>query len=244
MPTNSPGPVSPKTISVPLTVAADAATSDTALGVHNFCQTKIENLQQAQGGYEQVCRLNVAMNDALGMSVLQALRRLDGEFENFLGGQRLVLEPLLESLSFQQFHHNKGPALVFAYIVHSRDIGVVQTRSRPRLLQETIQQNGRVGLVVSQKFQGYVPAKTPVLSLIDHAHAASAQRFQYLVMRNKLSGREEFRGFSWQRVGAFHRHFASRELGIAKCIAIKIEQMETNPVLDLGFPDIVQPRAS
>ena len=90
--------------------------------------------------HKQVCRLDVTVDDALGVSRSQGRRGLLGKRDH-LGGRQAVStgfgEILLQRDAAQQFHHQVWPPILFPGVVNRADVGMVQRGRRTRLAQET-----------------------------------------------------------------------------------------------------------
>ena len=85
-------------------------------------------------GQEDIARLNVAMNDAVSMSCLQASEDLSSKVKqpqylqrSFSRGFRV--DQLLDGLTFEQRHHDERLALVLPEFINGTDVGMLQLRS-------------------------------------------------------------------------------------------------------------------
>ena len=65
----------------------------------DLCQSEIENLCLPASGYEDVCGLDVSMDDALGMSRVESVGNLDAQFQHRFDLQRLARDPVPERLA-------------------------------------------------------------------------------------------------------------------------------------------------
>ncbi len=54
----------------------------------DFGQAEIENLRVAAKGHEDVCRLDIAMNDALGVSRVEGVGNLNSQIQHRVRRQR------------------------------------------------------------------------------------------------------------------------------------------------------------
>jgi hypothetical protein len=75
---------------------------------------------------------------------------------------------------------------VLVNFVDGADVRVVQGRSGLGFALETGQRLRVFGDFIGQEFQGHEAAQLEVLSLIDHAHAATAELFDRSVVRDSL----------------------------------------------------------
>ena len=80
---------------------------------------------------EDVRRLDVAMDDALLMRVLDGLANLDEQVEPFLGGEIVLVAVIGDADAAHQFHHEVRPARFGrARIQHLGDVGMIHHRQR------------------------------------------------------------------------------------------------------------------
>ena len=95
-------------------------------GAQDLGEAKIEDLGLAALGDEDVRRLDVAVDDALGVSGIERVSDLGGRiFEQFVcaeAGRRAVLE----GLTFEQLHGNEGWPSLLANVVDGADIGMIE----------------------------------------------------------------------------------------------------------------------
>ena len=108
-----------------------------------------------------------------------------GEIERLIDGQRTLKDLLQQRLALVEGHRDKDlPAIDLADFVNGADIGVVERRRRPRLLDETL-----LGILVGreirqQKLQHDRAIEIEVDGLVDRAHASLAELFGDLEVRN------------------------------------------------------------
>src|SRR5207253_11037321 len=81
----------------------------------HFSKAEIENFGVSAIGHEKICRLNVAMDDALGMGGFESVGDLDTDVEEALKFEWAAKEQLLECLPFQVLHNNEGPSEISAH---------------------------------------------------------------------------------------------------------------------------------
>ena len=146
--------------------------------------------------------LQVTVNDAPLVSVMDGSRRLGDELGRLTGGRPTVGRALGQAAARDVFHAEKGLPLMFAYFVDRHNAWMVEAGGRFRFLSEA-----------PHIFQGREPAgqnhlqrdeavEWDVSSLVHDAHAASAQLFQDLVAGNLDLGRgplQRPRCIGWRR---------------------------------------------
>jgi len=59
---------------------------------------------------KNIGRFQVAMDDANSVGGVQSVSNLDGDVKNLSAGQWLTCDEVLESLTFQELHHDEGMA--------------------------------------------------------------------------------------------------------------------------------------
>ena len=78
------------------------------------------------GGKKNISRLDVAMNDSLGMGSHQSVRNMNRNVEQWFQFQRLASDPLLQAFPFQLFHHDEGMTVVIINLINGADVGMIQ----------------------------------------------------------------------------------------------------------------------
>ena len=112
------------------------------------------------------------MNDSRGVRFGKSIRNLVGELEKLLVRQRLSAKHLSERLSLYVLHGDVASTFMFADVVNSDDVRVVERGSCVGFLLETPQAFRIQGKILSQDFDGHIPAELEVLSSIDLSHSA------------------------------------------------------------------------
>ena len=102
--------------------------------------------------------------------------------------QRTPSDPLPQRHAIQKLHGDEGSPVVLADFVNRADVGMVQRRRRPRLAPKALQRQRFARRIFGQELQRHQTAERRVLRLVDHAHAARAQRPQHAIVRDGLAG--------------------------------------------------------
>ena len=138
-------------------------------------------------GDEDVCGLDVAVNNAFGVGRVEGVGDFDGQLEQSVGVERAPSDGVLEGQAVQKLHGNKGLAVVLVNFINRADIGMVQGGCRLSFALETGQGLGIFGYFVGQEFQGYEAAKLDVFGFVDDAHAATTELFNHSIVRDSLA---------------------------------------------------------
>ncbi len=138
---------------------------------------------------QNVRGLNVAMNQAVPVGIIQPLTKLRNDLE--LAGQRHgrpAGNRFLEALALDELHGDERLARGLAEIelVNGDDIGMFQAAARARLFGETLQQLRIREQIGIESLERHDAANAWVASLINCAHATLAQLLQDLELPELL----------------------------------------------------------
>src|SRR5579872_5344931 len=84
-------------------------------------------------GDEDVCGLDVSVDDAFGVRSVERVSDLDSQRHHCFNLQRLARNAVLQGKSVQKLHRNEGLAIMFADVINGADVGVAQSRNSLRL---------------------------------------------------------------------------------------------------------------
>ena len=88
---------------------------------------------------QDVLGLDVAVDDAALVGVLQRLGRLAGELERVVDGELLLpVEPVAQRLALDERHDVVEQAVGLARVVEAEDVGVLEVGGDPDLAQEPV----------------------------------------------------------------------------------------------------------
>jgi hypothetical protein len=93
-----------------------------------FRESKIQHLHLSSRRDDDVLRLDVAMDDAGGVSLFKRLRRLHANVHHLGGRQRTLRDPLGQTLAVDVWHDDEDAVVFFADLVDRADVGMVQRR--------------------------------------------------------------------------------------------------------------------
>jgi hypothetical protein len=103
-------------------------------------------------GDKNVRWLDVAVNDAFGVSRLEGISHFDGQHQNPFNFHRTPSDKVLQCHAIQKLHRNEGLILVFADFIDGADVGVVQSRSRSCLPPKAFKRLRVAGYILRQEF--------------------------------------------------------------------------------------------
>ena len=160
-------------------------------GVHlrgrHLRQPEVQNLGVPALGHENIRRLDVAMNDPLGVRRIQRVCNFDRRSPAAAPVPSAVRRcgasastPSRNSIAMN------GLPVVLADFVNRADIRMVQRRRRPRLALESL---SACGSCATSRAEISAPqaAAVRVLSLVHHAHPAAAKFLDDAVVRDGLA---------------------------------------------------------
>ena len=95
-------------------------------------------------------------------------------------------DAVVERQSFEVLHHDERLAFVLRDFVDGADVGMVQSRRRPRFSAEAFQGLRVFSHRVRQELQSDHAAEFEVFGLVDHTHPAAAEFLDDAVVRDGL----------------------------------------------------------
>ena len=106
----------------------------------HFRQPEVEHLRAPVAGDEDVRRLDIAMDDALGVRGLERIRDLNSQIEHFWEPEGMAIrQPLPQRLAFEQLHGQQRLTVGVVDLVDRADVRVVQRRGGARLALEALE---------------------------------------------------------------------------------------------------------
>src|SRR5206468_3189888 len=149
-------------------------------------ETEIENLYLTALSDEDVGRLDVTMNDALGMRGFERLGELNADIEQAIKRQGRTKQLVIKALAFEQFHRDERLAVRVFNRVDGTNIRVVQGRGGAGLEQKAVKHGGVPGHVRRKKLKRDTTTQSEVLRFVNHAHSAAPELAGDAVMRDGL----------------------------------------------------------
>ena len=157
---------------------------------HQLGQSKIENLGVPAPRDEDIRRLDVAMDDSLGMRRIERIRNLHAEIEHLLDRQRFIFDPVLQRLAIEKFHGDERLAIYFVHVVNRADIGMIQSGGRACFPSKSFERLAIRGKIFRQEFQRNEAAELRIFGLEHDAHTAATDFFNHAVVRDGFSDHE------------------------------------------------------
>src|ERR1022692_4893884 len=90
-------------------------------------QPEVENLGVPALGDKNIGRLDVAMNDPLGVRGVERVGNLNGEREDQLSFHRSAGNPMLQRLPVQKLHGDVRLLATLADVVNGADVGMAES---------------------------------------------------------------------------------------------------------------------
>src|SRR5579864_2895311 len=140
-----------------------------------FGQPEVEYFDLARWSQKDVRRLDIAVDDVLGMGCHQSFGHLDAYVKHLVDRHGMTGDGLLQALALEPLHHDEGMAIVVFYAVNCADVGMIEQRSGSGLAGESLQRLRVAGEIFRDEFESYVASEFQVLGLINHTHTPSPE---------------------------------------------------------------------
>ncbi len=159
--------------------------------IHQLGKSEVEHLYLSARDQEDVCWLDVAMHNSLGMGRDQRIRYLNGDVEDLVGFHRLTRDALFEALTLEFFHYDERMSVVVLDAVDGADIRMVELRGGASLSFESLERLGVASKILGDELQRDVAAEFEILRLIDHAHTTASEFSQDAIVGDRLADHYE-----------------------------------------------------
>src|ERR1700678_896100 len=150
-------------------------------------QAEIKNLGVAALGNKNVCRIDIAMNNAMRVRRVQRVRDLDSEQQQSFNFQRTPGNAVHQGHPVQKLHGDERFAVLLTNVVHRTNIRMVQRRCGFGFELKAGERLWIMSNLFGQELERAEAMQPRVLSLINHAHPAAAKFLDDAVMRNGLA---------------------------------------------------------
>jgi hypothetical protein len=153
---------------------------------HEARQPEIENPDFVVLGDEHVGGLDVPMDHAVAVRVLDAVAHLAHHVHRTAHGETAAADMRLQAGAAQVLHGEVGLPLLFAQVVDDDDVAVRQLSRCARLTEEPLADLGVVADDCRDVLDGDRAAQQRVEGFVDNAHPAVADLFDDLVSPDRL----------------------------------------------------------
>ena len=161
------------------------------MGVLGACDAKVHDLGVAVGQNHDVLRLDVAVNDLMGVCDCQGGAYLGADLGDLLGCQRAMgADAAFEVGAAQVLHDDEVGArrLIAAPVIDLHDVGVLKCRRGARLLAEALCECGVTGVLGQHDLDGHLTVECGVDASVHRGHATGAHlRLHYVSVSKDCS---------------------------------------------------------
>ena len=150
-------------------------------------EAEVEHLHQATIGTNEIRGLDVAMDDAAAVRLVERVGHLDGGLDRFADWKRALRGPRRQHFSFHELHHDEVGPVELADVVGNGDIGGTEERGGARLVQQPCPAFGVRFQRRREEFQGDRTSKSQVVSTIDLSHPPGSQPCSDAIVLNRCA---------------------------------------------------------
>ncbi len=133
-------------------------------------------------GDEDVCGLDVAMNNAVAMGRIERIRDLEGQRKHAISLERLSGNQLPQGDALEEFHGDESPACFLSDVVNGADVGLIQCRGGLGFALKTRQTLGIMCRVRRKKFQRHKTMQAGIFRFVHHTHSAATKFLNDAIM--------------------------------------------------------------
>src|SRR5436190_10839090 len=174
---------------------------ETAVAFQSASESKIRDMRLVLGIEKDIRRLEVAMQDAALMRVMNGARHLHDDRDaaaNVLWTIGWTRKFPRERSAFHQFHGVEEAAIMFAYFINGNDMRMIEARARLSFAAKTAGRCFPRQVRSQYHFQRHHAIQAPLPRAINDSHAAARDFIQELVVA-------EFRPVLQQSSGSIER---------------------------------------
>ena len=143
---------------------------------------EIRHLYASVGKQHDVLRLDVAVDDALGMGVHEGAEYLRREMHSLLDpDDSLLLDVIFEGYAVDVLHDDILKRRTVAYVENLDDIRVVEQRDRAGFVAESAAELLVVEVLLAQDLDCHYRAGVEILRLVNDSHASVSDLFEYFI---------------------------------------------------------------
>ena len=156
-------------------------------GGRDLGQAEVENLGVSALGHENVCGLDVAVDDSFRVGCIERIGNLDGEREDQLCFHWPACDAVLQRQAVQKLHDDEWLPVLLSDFMDGADVGMVECGGCLCFALKTGECLRIFRNFIGQKLQSNKAAELDVLGFINHAHAAAAELLHDAVVRDGLA---------------------------------------------------------
>ena len=154
-----------------------------------LCKAEVEQCR-ARLCEHDVAGLDIAMDDALPMGLIEGIGDFDGVLNGLFDRKGSFLQAHFERLAFEVLHDEKGHAILLADVVEGADVRMLERGNRPRLALEPFLELWMPGAILGKDFDRDDAIEPRVARAIHLAHAARADAGNDFVSAETNAGRQ------------------------------------------------------
>src|SRR5271156_4432051 len=126
-------------------------------------------------GQHHIRRLDVAVENAVGVSLRQAGAHLAGDVDGLARGKRSVADAICQRTALVEGHDDEnGTIFSMLNAMDDADVGMVERGGGARLTQKRVHVMGSGGDRIREKLERYHAFQPEITGAVDNAHAAMA----------------------------------------------------------------------
>jgi hypothetical protein len=153
-------------------------------------QAEVEDFHDTVPREEDVCGLQVAVNDPFPVRRSEALSDLHADFDRRSSGEVRAAQPRSERLAFQQLGDDVGSTVVGADVVHREDVRMAELAGRTGFQLETPQPSRIGGDLGRQHLDRDIPAQAGIAGAVDLPHPTRPDRQHHFIGAQLRPGSE------------------------------------------------------
>ena len=149
-------------------------------------QTEIQNFGMAALGDEDIRRLDISMDDSLGVRCVECVGDLNRQAQEHLGLQGFAGNEMLQRHAVKKLHGDERLPVLIVDLIDGADVGMVQGRSGLGLTLKAAQSLLVSGDLIGKEFERHKAIEFDILGLVDDPHPATAEFLEDSIVRDDL----------------------------------------------------------
>ena len=220
-----------------VTVGEFAAAESPIRRIERFGQPEVQDLHRPVVANFDVRRLQIAMDDAVVVGLLERLGNLPRDWKRLFEWYGAPRHPGGEILAVHEFHHDRMDPVCFFETVDLGNVRVIQPRERPRFPLKTPQSLGVSREHLRQDLQRDVTIQLRIARSIDLAHATGAKSIEDFVRAEAGAARETHEVSDTQSILILGPACAHGRIGMPKVSEYSQRRIDAlpKPIQGLGW---------